>query len=310
MKKVFYANVFFLILVLLQIFGGYLIKPFLPLLHLTLWSSLVLTQILFLIIPIIIYLIVTKQSPINTLRIKPLKIKDLFFVIITGFLVYPIASFLGLITNLVFHNNVNDVLAKMNTLPLWAMVLVIALTPAICEELTMRGAILSGYKKISINKAAVITGFLFGVLHLNPSQFLYTFVLGIILAYLVDATDSIFASMICHFIFNGINAVISWNTVRTGVKPQDITDIAPAVRNSVLIFFLVTSIISIILIICIIKKLKKDNMVTSDGEQRGIYMENSQNKALINEPISTIKAYSPIAVSVIMYILFTFNVYK
>ena len=311
MKKVFYANVFFLILVLLQLLGGYLIRPFLSMLHLSLWSSLVLTQILFLIIPIIIYLLVTKQSPIKTLRIKPLKIKDLFLVVITGFLVYPIASFLGLITNLVFHNNVNDVLEKMNTLPLWAMVLVIALTPAICEELTMRGAVLSGYRRIGVNKAAVITGFLFGVLHLNPSQFLYTFVLGIILAYMVNATDSIFASMICHFIFNGINAVISWNTLRSGRKAKDITDIAPAVRNSAIIFFLVISIISIILIVLIIRELRKNNMAVSDlREHRGINMENQQNEYLTNKSVSAITAYLPIVVSVIVYILFAFNVYK
>lgn len=313
MKKVFYANIFFLILVLIQICGGYIIKPFVELLHLNIGSILITTQILFLIVPIIIYLLVTKQSPISTLRIKPLKIKQLLLVIITGFLVVPIATFLGLITNLVFHNNVNDVLGKMSSLPLWAMVLIIALTPAICEELTMRGAVLSGYRKLSIGKAAVITGFLFGVLHLNPPQFLYTFALGIILAYIVDATGSIFASMICHFIFNGINVLASWASLKNGSKPQDITALSPAIRNSALIIYFIASIISIVIIIAIIKQLRKNNVnymksveSRADNVYGGVYEEGPEDGQIIG----SIKTYSPIIVSVIIYFVFTFNNYK
>ncbi|WP_010236029.1 CPBP family intramembrane glutamic endopeptidase [Clostridium arbusti] len=307
MKKVFYANIFFFILILIQIGGSYLLKPVVVLFHLNLPSILVTTQIVFLIVPIIIYLVVTKQSVAKTLRIRPLKIKDLVLVIITGFLIYPIASFLGLITNLVFHNNVNDVLGKMSSLPLMVMIIVIALTPAICEELTMRGVILSGYKKIGIHKAAIITGFLFGVLHLNPSQFLYTFVLGIILAYMVDATGSIFASMICHFIFNGINAIASWNSLKSGTKAQDITALSPAMRNTALIIFLIASIISVIIIISIIRTIKKRNRIYIEirEEQEEAMNSRDYNYSELDESVSAIKLYSPIIISVIVYILFT-----
>ncbi|MDF2504966.1 type II CAAX endopeptidase family protein [Clostridium sp.] len=307
MKKVFYANIFFFILILIQIGGSYLLKPVVVLFHLNLPSVLVTTQIVFLIVPIIIYLVVTKQSVAKTLRIRPLKIKDLVLVIITGFLIYPIASFLGLITNLVFHNNVNDVLGKMSSLPLMVMIIVIALTPAICEELTMRGVILSGYKKIGIHKAAIITGFLFGVLHLNPSQFLYTFVLGIILAYMVDATGSIFASMICHFIFNGINAIASWNSLKSGTKAQDITALSPAMRNTALIIFLIASIISVIIIISIIRTIKKRNRIYIEirEEQEEAMNSRDYNYSELDESVSAIRLYSPIIISVIVYILFT-----
>lgn len=312
MKKVFYANIFFFILVLIQIGGSYLLKPFVSLFNLKLPSILVTTQIVFLIVPIIIYLVVTKQSPAKTLRIRPLKVKDLPLVILTGFLVYPIASFLGLITNLVFHNNVNDVLGKMSGLPLGVIIVVIALTPAICEELTMRGVILSGYKKVGIHKAAIITGFLFGILHLNPSQFLYTFVLGIILAYIVDATGSVFASMICHFIFNGINAIASWKSLKSGVKAQDITALSPALRNTALIIFFIASIISIIIIVSIIRGVKQRNRSYLEiiEEQEEKMNVRDYNNSELDPSVSSIKAYSPIVISVIIYILFTLNTYK
>lgn len=305
MKKVFYANIFFVILVMIQIFGAYTLRPIVKLLHLNLASTLVTTQILFLIIPIIIYLVVTKQSPINALRIKPLKIKDLPFVIIIGFAALPIAYFLGLITNLVFHNNVGDVLSKMSSLPLGVMIMVVAMTPAVCEELTMRGVILSGYKKVSIHKAAVTTGLLFGILHLNPSQFLYTFVLGIILAYVVDATESIFSSMICHFIFNGINVLSAWATMKNGAKPQDVKDLAPAIRNSALITLFIISIISIAVIILIIRKLKENNKAIIEL-QNNIY-DNIENN---NEhKIGIITAASPVIASIIIYVIFVFSNY-
>lgn len=305
MRKVFKANIFFLILVVIQIFGGYVLAPIIRSLHLNLSGVLILTQLLFLIVPVIIYLDVTRQSPLEVLRIKLLKIKDLPLVILIGFLVIPIASFLGLITNLVFHNNVGDILSKISSLPLGIMLVVVALTPALCEEITMRGVVLSGYKRIGIHKAAVITGLLFGILHLNPSQFLYTFVLGIILAYMVDATGSIFASVICHFIFNGTNVILAWRNSRSGIKPQDITSLAPAVRNSALITLFIISIISTVIIIAIIKKLKKNNTVNIVSEDNG-------NRILLydsSDEINHIVVYLPIIVSAIIYSIFIANNY-
>lgn len=307
MKKIFGINFYFLLLILLQLFGGYLLRPFVPFLHKQIWGELLLTQFAFLIVPLIIYLVVTQKSPVETLRLKPLKAKNWLYVGMVALLVYPIAIFLGLVTNLFFRNNVTDVLQKMSSLPLWAFVLVIALTPAICEEFTVRGIILSGYKKVSINKAAVITGFMFAVLHLNPSQFLYTFALGVILAYLVSITDSIFASMICHFIFNGINVLI-WATSKSSVKSQDI-------NFATLSSFFVMAAGATAAIVLILQHLKKingknyygDNKVLRDSGNSIRYKEieyNINESVEKNSILSLIGAYSPIAISVLLYVIF------
>ncbi|WP_026882423.1 CPBP family intramembrane glutamic endopeptidase [Clostridium akagii] len=317
MKKIFGINFYFLLLILLQLFGSYILQPFIPLLHKQIWAAILLTQFAFLIVPMIIYLLVTKKSPTEALRLKPLKAKNWLYVGGVALLVYPIATFLGLVTNLFFHNNVNDLLQKMDSLPLWAFVLVIALTPAICEEFTVRGIILSGYKKIGTGKAAIITGFMFGVLHLNPSQFLYTFVLGIILAYLVRVTDSIFASIICHFTFNGINAVLAWSIAKANIniKNQDITSTTLVMKISTLSvnFFLAAG--ATIGIVYIIKHLKKINQKDSyedklgfkDQENSILYKEieyNKDEKVKKNSIISLLLAYSPIGISVVLYVIF------
>ena len=75
--------------------------------------------------------------------------------------------------------------------------------PAITEEITIRGIVLSGYDNKNIYVACIASGLLFGIMHLDPQQFLYATVLGFILALVVRITNSIFASAIIHFIING-----------------------------------------------------------------------------------------------------------
>ena len=44
-------------------------------------------------------------------------------------------------------------------------------------------------------------------MHMNFNQFLYTFVFGMILVFMMEATGSIVTSMICHFLLN-LNGVL------------------------------------------------------------------------------------------------------
>ena len=56
-------------------------------------------------------------------------------------------------------------------------------------------------------KNMVLSGLLFGCMHMNFNQFLYTFVFGMILVFMMEATGSIVTSMICHFLLN-LNGVL------------------------------------------------------------------------------------------------------
>ena len=75
--------------------------------------------------------------------------------------------------------------------PYIILLLLIAVLPAITEEITIRGVVLSGYEDKNIYLAASITGLLFGIMHLDPQQFLYAAVLGFVLALVVRITNSI-----------------------------------------------------------------------------------------------------------------------
>lgn len=208
-RRLFRSNLFAMILLTLYAVTPAFLVPVFKSAKLPIALYLVLPQVLLLIVPTIIYFIVTKQPIKDTLKLNKISFKTVLIVIVIGLLAQPIAMFLSLITQFVFPNRISQVVASLNDIPFIIRLGVVALTPAICEEITMRGVILSGYKNISIRKSAIMTGLFFGMLHLDGNQLLYAFAIGIIFAYLVRITNSIFSSMICHFTINGTQVAMS-----------------------------------------------------------------------------------------------------
>lgn len=73
----------------------------------------------------------------------------------------------------------------------------------ICEELIFRGALLSGLKKNFKEPVAILlSGLTFSLMHMNPEQTVYQFLLGCALAYLVIKTGSLIVGMIGHCVSN------------------------------------------------------------------------------------------------------------
>ena len=86
----------------------------------------------------------------------------------------------------------------------------IAVMPAIFEELIFRGIILESTKKLGTLQACLINGFLFSLFHCNPSQPGYTFVLGAVFAFVAIRTGSVIPSMIVHFLNNGYSVILMY----------------------------------------------------------------------------------------------------
>jgi len=89
---------------------------------------------------------------------------------------------------------------------LWLLAL-LALTPAICEEVVFRGVLLAGIRgRASPVRLAVFNGLVFGAFHISfesAFRFLPTAWLGFILAWAVLATRSIWVGILMHFVNNG-----------------------------------------------------------------------------------------------------------
>lgn len=81
------------------------------------------------------------------------------------------------------------------------------LIPAFFEELLFRGAILSALLPYGKTIAVIGSAVLFGVMHQNADQLLYTTLAGIVLGVLVVKSGSIWAGVLLH-LFNNLFAVV------------------------------------------------------------------------------------------------------
>jgi sodium transport system permease protein len=88
--------------------------------------------------------------------------------------------------------------------------LLMAVTPAICEEALFRGPILRGLTtRFSPAVAAILTGLLFGIFHADPWRLLPTAVLGVALSGIALASDSIVPAMAAHFVNNACLIILA-----------------------------------------------------------------------------------------------------
>ena len=94
--------------------------------------------------------------------------------------------------------------------------------PAITEELLFRGYFLDEYKEVNQLYALILVSFLFALAHLNPYNFISSFLLSLLLGHLVLIIDSIIPAIIGHFVNNSIvllfsNFQIQLLNIRNGV---------------------------------------------------------------------------------------------
>ncbi|MGH9347182.1 MAG: ABC transporter permease subunit/CPBP intramembrane protease [Vicinamibacterales bacterium] len=93
--------------------------------------------------------------------------------------------------------------------PLWVVWLVVAVTPAICEEALFRGFILSGLRPLGAVPAIGISALLFGIAHASIYRLLPTFFLGLVLGIIVWRTGSLLGSVVAHALNNGLLATLT-----------------------------------------------------------------------------------------------------
>jgi len=134
----------------------------------------------------------------------------------------PAMMLISSISSLFFTNHVTEMMYGALEQPIWLILLAMAVTPAIVEELVFRGYLQAQHSNFPIKQAALLNGLFFGIIHLNPQQFSYAFVLGIIFAYMVYYTRSIWAGILPHFIFNASQGLLGRWAFNTAANPEPV----------------------------------------------------------------------------------------
>lgn len=91
----------------------------------------------------------------------------------------------------------------------WMGILAVVVIAPIVEEIILRGLVLRGFlKHYSVRKSILLSALLFGILHMNPWQFVTAFSIGIILGWWYVKTNSIVTTIFGHALNNGMSYII------------------------------------------------------------------------------------------------------
>jgi len=92
------------------------------------------------------------------------------------------------------------------------LVLVVCVTPSLCEELFFRGYVQRTFERTIGWRSVILVGVVFGLFHFNPLGLLTLAVLGMLLGYFFYRSKSILPSMAAHFTNNFIAVAVLYRT--------------------------------------------------------------------------------------------------
>lgn len=101
----------------------------------------------------------------------------------------------------------NDLGSSSDPLTCIIMVTATVFAPAIFEEFAFRCCALGALKKYGKGFAVFMVSIMFGLIHGNVIQFVFAFIVGLILAYITIQTDNVIIAMVIHGLNNGRSAL-------------------------------------------------------------------------------------------------------
>lgn len=191
------------------LFWTFVWEPIATTLHMPTLFQLALFQVILFIIPCGCYLFFTKSPPKQVLRLNAISFKNIILIIAIAITVQPSMTILSYLSSFLFKNNVSATLYANSDSNLFLLLLSVAVVPAVCEELFFRGIVFYNFHNLRLVKACCITGFYFSLMHMDLQQIAYTFVIGVFFCFLVYRTNSIYSSILAHFVINGSQAIYS-----------------------------------------------------------------------------------------------------
>ena len=192
---------------------------------------------------------------------KKIKISSLLFTLLYTIMLYPMSMLANAISMLFVKNRVVELSESILQLPMWQMLLSIGLFGPFAEEIVFRGVMLHSYQRTGrIIGSVLLSSFLFGLMHLNFNQFFYGFLLGIMLALLVEATGSVIPSFIAHATFNSLEVLLMYGNPGFLDDAQSILNGSELMSNAILqsigIYFIIAMIATAIAV-CIAYKISE-----------------------------------------------------
>ncbi len=121
----------------------------------------------------------------------------------------PLSEMFSALLQLMGFENPMQVATSSNLGVYFLNLFVVALLPAISEELLMRGVVVSGFRERTPAFAILVSSLIFSLMHQNPAQTIHQFLFGIVLCLVFLFSESIYIPMLLHFFNNFIAITVS-----------------------------------------------------------------------------------------------------
>lgn len=143
----------------------------------------------------------------------------------------------------------------------WVLV-VVALTPALCEEFFFRGHFQRTLERSMGWKSVLIAGIIFGLFHFQPLGLMSLSILGLFFGYVYYRSQSILTSMAAHFTNNAIVLMFDYRPHEQSQTYWDITQhLSP-------VLLIVSSIMAVGIIAVFHRMTKKAETLPEEIEQK------------------------------------------
>lgn len=300
--SIIYTNFLFLIIALLiTTIGGFFQQK-------NLYIGTLILEYLMVFLPIIFYLKIKRYDLKEVLRLNRISFKQIVYIVFIVLFSYPIAVFFNYIGLLILSRFgrvlPNQIPIPENLKEFLIEIIIISLTPCICEEVAFRGLIMKSYENLGRRKAIIYSAILFGLFHFNLQNLLGPIFLGLLFGVLVNKTNSIFASMIGHMVNNTIALLIGFYSNKLdSTSIEALGETLP--EMSAMIVGAIGLFVVVILFWSVVRRLIKS--IPSDAEEQSV-----------DEDLDIIGAYSknmsivelvPIVVVIIMYIIYNYKLF-
>ena len=179
---------------------------------LTFVKTVLITQIALIAGPVLIMAAILTRSARATLLLRVPRPMSVPAALLLAVALHPLVVLLGHGIQALYPMGeetlqaLAPLMTAMREAPLLSVILVIALVPAVCEELAFRGFILSGLRHTGSKWGAiVISSVFFGLTHGLLQQSLAAIPVGIVIGYIAVQTGSLVPGMVFHFTHNSVS---------------------------------------------------------------------------------------------------------
>jgi sodium transport system permease protein len=153
------------------------------------------------------------RSPAQTLLLRRPPLAATLAAMLLAIAVHPTANLLQAVVMRLYplNDDLERALTNLNINggSLWVTILVIAILPAVCEELAFRGFILSGFRRMGHKwTAIVLASIFFGATHSIFQQSMVAVALGMLLGFIAVQTGSLWPCILFHAVYNSLSLVI------------------------------------------------------------------------------------------------------